>query len=648
MSRPHRTPPRWVRWTLAVLLALVPCVVWGVTTATAERSLGPHEALYEVTSNGLVTVDLGPLGTLQIDSPLPLGLGADVTVQEIPADLTAVGQADTLEGLSQDLEDYLRFFGGPQETIGSVSRALVTDALRRTGFAILVVAAVGAGVYLLLGAPRRRELTGRVAPRTYEITAGVVLVSLVGASLVASDPGTTTGPSQRASAVFDGTPLEGARITGRLAGVVDTYGAMLIDLYRENEDFYSRANANLVAAWDRRERIQRLTRPLPGAVAPDDETSGDATPGGEAPDDGASPDAGTTEGETGSTTDTPPSGTADDPADGATDGETTADPGTDVSGAEGGADAQVSQEPTPEPAAEEDLVTLLVVSDLHCNTGMTPLIRTAAERSGATIVLNAGDTTMNGTAVESFCVDSFASAVPDGATMVVADGNHDSVETSAQERANGQTVLDGKVVEVDGVRILGDRDPLETRLGLGSQPPREETPEEYAARLTEVACAEQEDGDPIDLLLIHTPRMGNEALDSGCVPNQVSGHMHTRSGPERTGGGVRYVSGSTAGAVKDQLRIGPLKGTAEMTVLRFDPERRRIVDWQLVQIGTDESAKVWPRIAWPTPSGVPVVEEPVEGEEGDAPADGEVPGEGAATEGAPTDAPTVDAPATEG
>ncbi len=61
-----------------------------------------------------------------------------------------------------------------------------------------------------------------------------------------------------------------------------------------------------------------------------------------------------------------------------------------------------------------------------------------------------------------------------------------------------------------------------------------------------------------------------------------------------------------------------------MTVLRFDPERRRIVDWQLVQIGTDESAKVWPRIAWPTPSGEPVVEEPDEvgtedGTEGDLP-----------------------------
>ncbi|WP_426309000.1 metallophosphoesterase family protein [Cellulosimicrobium sp. E-16] len=619
MSRPHRTPPRWVRWTLAVLLALVPCVVWGVTTATAERSLGPHEALYEVTTNGLVTVDLGPLGTIQIDSPLPLGLGADVTVEEIPADLTAVGQADTLEGLSQDLEDYLRFFGGPQETIGSVARALVVDALRRTGFAILVVGAVGAGLYLLLGPPRRRELTERVAPRTYEITAGVVLVSLVGASLVASDPGTTTGPSQRASAVFDGTPLEGARITGRLAGVVDTYGAMLIDLYRENEDFYARADANLVAAWDRRERIQRLTAPLAAATTTsDDEPS---------PDDATSPDATTTTGDEDGATDAPPSGTGDE------------DAGGDVSGAEGSADAEATEEPAPEPAAEEDLVTLLVVSDLHCNTGMTPLIRTAAERSGASIVLNAGDTTMNGTAVESFCVDSFASAVPKGATMVVSDGNHDSVETSAQERANGQTVLDGKVVEVEGIRILGDRDPLETRLGLGSQPPREETPEEYATRLTEVACAEQEDGDGIDLLLIHTPRMGNEALDSGCVPNQISGHMHTRSGPERMGGGVRYVSGSTAGAVKDQLRIGPLKGTAEMTVLRFDPERRRIVDWQLVQIGTDESAKVWPRIAWPTPSGVLVVEEPA-GDEG-----GE---EGIEGGDVPADEPTDDVPATEG
>jgi len=642
MSRPHRTPPRWLRWTLGILLALVPCVVWGVTTATAERSLGPHEARYEVTTNGLVTVDLGPLGTLQIDSPLPLGLGADVTVQEIPADLTAVGQADTLEGLSQDLEDYLRFFGGPQETVSSVARALVQDALRRTGFAVLVVAAAGAGLYLLLGGARRRELTARVAPRTYEITASVVLVALLAASLASSDPGTTRGPTHRASPVFDGTALEGARITGRLAGVVDTYGSMLIDLYRENQDFYERANTNLVAAWDRRERIQSLTAPPRAAVPDGGATDVDASPGARTG----------SEGDAENGADGPASGTDDGTArDRSTSGS---DGGTDDATADAGStdDATTDEETdaTPAPAAEEDLVTLLLVSDLHCNTGMTPLIRTVAERSGASIVLNAGDTTMNGTSVESYCVDSFAAAVPKGATMVVADGNHDSLETSAQERANGQTVLDGEIVEVEGIRILGDRDPLETRLGLGSQPPREETPEEYATRLTEVACAAQEDGEKIDILMIHTPRMGNEALDSGCVPNQISGHMHTRSGPQRLGGGVRYVSGSTAGAVKDQLRVGPLKGTAEMTVLRFDPERRRIVDWQLVQIGVDESAKVWPRIAWPTPSGVPVVDEPVVDEpevEGDgAGGGGEVPG-GDVGDGGVAGDPSG-APATEG
>jgi hypothetical protein len=109
--------------------------------------------------------------------------------------------------------------------------------------------------------------------------------------------------------------------------------------------------------------------------------------------------------------------------------------------------------------------------------------------------------------------------------------------------------------------------------------------------------------------MIHTPRMGNDAIESGCVPNQVSGHMHTRSGPERMGGGVRYVSGSTAGAVKDQLRVGPLKGTAEMTVLRFDPQQRRILDWQLVQVGTDASATVWPRLAWPAPADPATTEE---------------------------------------
>jgi len=36
-----------------------------------------------------------------------------------------------------------------------------------------------------------------------------------------------------------------------------------------------------------------------------------------------------------------------------------------------------------------------------------------------------------------------------------------------------------------------------------------------------------------------------------------------------------------------------------MTVLRFDPVNRRILDYQLIQVRTDASASVGPRLSWP-------------------------------------------------
>lgn len=618
MARTRSTPPRWVRWTLGILAALIPCVVWGVTTASADLSLGPHEAIYEVTTDGEVVVDLGPLGTLRIDSPLPVGLGATVTVKEIPADLTAIDQAQTLDALAGDLHSYLQFFGGPQVTIGHVARALVVDAAWRAGFAALVVATAGFCLFRLVGGTRRAELTAALAPRTWEITASVVLVSLLGATLTASAEGRRTG-SEPASPVFAGTPLEGARITGRLAGVVNTYGEQLLGLYRESNEFYDQANENLVRAWDRRVSIQALTAPATGGGV-------SASPTPDLPDGAPSPsaDAARDAGGTGDAA-RDAGGTAD--ARGNADAQRDGDAGARRDGAAGDGDAA---------GGDDELVTLVLVSDLHCNTGMTPLIHTLATRSGASVVLNAGDTTVNGTAVESFCVDSFVSAVPDGATMVVADGNHDSTQTSSQERAGDVRVLNGKVVEIGGLRILGDRDVLETRIGEGSRIARAETPTEQAERLAEAAC-DADDG--IDLLLVHSPRAGNEGLESGCVPVQISGHTHARSGPEPVGEGVRYISGSTAGAASGQPTVGPLHGTAEMTVLRFDPRERRFVDWQLVEIDPDASARVWPRLAFPAP--VPgSADSAIEGDPGESPGEGdpgESPGEGASPTGSGAD-----------
>ncbi|MCG7288369.1 metallophosphatase family protein [Cellulomonas sp. ACRRI] len=536
-DRPGRRR-RWLGRALLAVVALLASLVFGVTTATAESSLGPHEARYDVTTDATVTIDLGPFGTLQIDSPLPLGLGARVTVEEIPADVDALHGIDTLQALTGDLNSYLQFFTGPQATIEDAARALVVDALWRTLAALVVLVAAWTAGWWLLGPARREELAGWLAPRTAQLTAGGLAVVLVGTLVTASERGEAAErtASQTASAVFDGTPLEGARITGRLGGIVDTYGGLVVKAFQDNEEFYDRADGALVAAWagweERRDAVE-------ADAAGEEDADADAAPAAA----GGSP----------------------------------------------------TPTPTPEESTEEEEpLTLLVISDLHCNVGMAPLITSLAEMSGAEVVLDAGDTTMNGTSVEQYCVTTFARAIPSGVDLVTAPGNHDSAETTAQYARAGATVLDGGVIDVRGMRILGDKDPKATRL-ITTQT-QDESYAEVGERLSEVAC---EDPDGVDLVLFHNPRTAPALLADGCVPALVSGHMHTRTDPEQIGEGIRYTSSSTAGAQENEPRIGPLKGTAEMTLLRWDPTSRRILDWQLVEIGTDAGAVVHDPVRWP-------------------------------------------------
>ncbi|ROS31065.1 metallophosphoesterase [Cellulomonas sp. PhB150] len=517
-----RTRRRWWPRILLGAVAVVASLVFGVTTASVEGSFGPHEARYDVTTDETLTVDLGPLGTLRIDSPLPLALGARITVQEIPASFDQLDQATTLKALTGDLNDYAQFFSAPEATVRDVARALVVDAVLRTLVALLVLIAGWFTIAALVGAARRDELAERVRPHERHLLVGSAIAAVV---VLAASSGIETARRDAedapAEAVFAGTPLEGARVTGRLGGVIDTYGSNVMDAYRSNEAFYARADRALSTQWD---------------ITSDAIATQQSLLGG------------------------------------------------------GQGDHSYVRAPAP------DLVTLVVVSDLHCNVGMAPLITTLVERSGASLVLDAGDTTINGTSVEQYCVSTFARAIPDGVDLVTSPGNHDSAETSAMYDRAGAQVLGGEVVEVDGIRILGDRDPNETRLGQGTSA-GVRTAEEEGADLAATAC---DDEDGVDLLLIHTPWVGDATLDGGCAPAQVSGHLHRRTGPEQIGEGIRYGSSSSAGATLNEPTVGPLKGTAEMTVLHWDPSTRRVVDYQVVQVTPDATARVlWPQ-AWPT------------------------------------------------
>ena len=615
----RRDRARWLVRAALVLVALLASLAVGVTTARTEGGFGPHLAEYAVTTDGLVVVDLGPLGTLEVDSPLPLSLGTHVTVQEIPASLTEVDDATTLQALSGDLQRYVQFFSAPQTTIADVTQGLVRDALRRATVLFVAMVALWWLGRVALGATRRGELArswGAHRARIAGGTAIVVLVATVGTS--------STGPSGGAevsrpvSHVFDGTALEGARVTGRLGGVIDTYGAKVLAAYRTNQEFYERADASLAAAWDERAEIEALqaraqqTRDdqlSPSSGRQDDETSGgqddeqpdeqsgeqsgeqgDAQAGGGA--DAADDRSDGQQDQQDQQQDVQPDGQQDDQQGDQQDDEAAGDESGEPTGA---TSSPTAPTPSPTPTTpEEDLVVLVVVSDLHCNVSMAPLITTLAERSGASIVLDAGDTTMNGTAVEQYCTSTFASAVPDGVHLVVSPGNHDSASSAAAYADAGARVLSGKVVEVDGLRILGDSDPNETRAGAGTAS-LGESAVDAGARLGRTAC----DEGGVDLLLIHTPAVGEPALESGCVPAQVSGHLHRRTDPRQVGLGIRYLSSSTAGATLGEATVGPLNGTAEMTVLRWDPATRLMVDYQVVRITPDAKATVQARRPWP-------------------------------------------------
>jgi predicted phosphodiesterase len=533
LTVPSRRWTWWVWHGLAVAVGLVVAVSFGVTTATARGSIGPHEARFDVTTDRLVTVDLGPLGSLELDSPLPLGLGVRATVEEIPQEVTGLDPADTLTALQGDIDQYIGFFAGIGTAVRTVAVRLVVDAVWRSVWAFVVLVALWWAARLALGGTRRAELVDALRPRTRAVSIVTVGVLVMAGGFSGSARSTGTGDELApVSPVFDGTPLAGARITGRLGGLINTYSGALVDAVQANDTFYDGVSDTLAASW-------------PDAVR------------------GVQP--------------TP-----------------TVGPGAAVWG------TPASATPVSRPP-----VTVVMMTDLHCNVGMARVVSELVDLTDAAVVVDGGDTTLNGTTVEDQCVQTFAGAIPPGVKLVAVPGNHDSRVTSAAYEDAGAIMLDGSEVTVAGIRFFGDADPDQTLFGDSSST-RDETEQEAAARIGEDVC----DLGDVDVLLIHNPRIATPALRDGCVAASLSGHLHSRTDPVQVGGGIRYIGASSGGASLGSTTLGPLHHTAELTVLTWDPTTRLFVSWRVVQVFPDGSVTVgdlqpWPQISLDEPAPAP-------------------------------------------
>jgi predicted phosphodiesterase len=186
-------------------------------------------------------------------------------------------------------------------------------------------------------------------------------------------------------------------------------------------------------------------------------------------------------------------------------------------------------------APGDDETRILHVSDIHSNPIGLEIVRQLATGFHVNAVLDTGDLTSFGLPIESQ-LSSLISDFP--VPYLFVPGNHDSQENRRSlGAARNVTLLDGKAVDVHGVRIVGVGDPTFTAAGAISNT------EATAARLAHATeVAELVDREHPDVLAVHDPVLATSAV--GHVALVVAGHLHHR-GHSVHGGTRELIVGST-------------------------------------------------------------------------------------------------------
>ena len=189
-------------------------------------------------------------------------------------------------------------------------------------------------------------------------------------------------------------------------------------------------------------------------------------------------------------------------------------------------------------------VVLLHVSDLHLNTVGLALARQLAHSFDVDAVIDTGDITSFGFEPESAFLDLFEGF---GVPYYLVAGNHDSAAVRARLADNPDiTLLDGDMVDVGGVTILGMSDPTDTAL---RRVPRATLDRTYRSQFDQTsALVEQEQP---DLLMVHNPVQARPVYSK--VPTVAAGHLHTSRLEVVDGTIVAIVGSSGATGVGDLL-----------------------------------------------------------------------------------------------
>lgn len=215
----------------------------------------------------------------------------------------------------------------------------------------------------------------------------------------------------------------------------------------------------------------------------------------------------------------------------------------------------------------EDAVRVVWLSDVHNNPVAFSIARALVEQYDAEVVIDTGDIADWGTAYEA---PTFAEIGEIDVPYVFIKGNHDGPGTieALGRHSNVEILDDARMVEVAGLRIVGDADPRFT--------PDKSTGDDHFSkdRLKQIGTDLAAQIAPLkaDIALIHDPIVARQA--AGSCPLILSGHSHKRD-DRRANGTLLLTQGSSGGAGLRGVRQNP-PDPLTVSVLHLDAETKRL------------------------------------------------------------------------
>lgn len=164
---------------------------------------------------------------------------------------------------------------------------------------------------------------------------------------------------------------------------------------------------------------------------------------------------------------------------------------------------------------------VLVIADIHNNFVALEFINALVRHFEVDMVLDAGDITDFGSVVELQPLSQIAEL---GIPYVFAPGNHDSPEViEFMRRLPNVQVLEGSMVEVLNMKILGSPDPWAYGNTVVAENPEEEI-EKLQGQVDGLRSAMENGRTTPDIIMVHNPIVGRQFM--GDVPMIVVGHTH--------------------------------------------------------------------------------------------------------------------------